>query len=128
MNIDTENLIDKKILFDHKLKIDTSGKATFGSDVVKKINLEWGFGREYQNYIKLKSKKLEVHIPFFYSKPEKFIPKVYINNSEEVLFRNIDQFRRLYSLTLKDHEQSGLYNTYSSIYNRYNLMKKLFDD
>ncbi len=48
---------------------------------------------------------LEVHIPFFYSKPEKFIPKVYINNSEEVLFRNIDQFRRLYSLTLKDHEQ-----------------------
>jgi hypothetical protein len=100
-------------LFDHKLKIDTSGKATFGSDVVKKINLEWGFGREYQNYIKLKSK---------------IIPKVYINNSEEVLFRNIDQFRRLYSLTLKDHEQSGLYNSYSSIYNRYNLMKKLFDD
>lgn len=128
LNIDTDNLIDKKILFDHKLKIDTSGKATFGSDVVKKINLEWGFGREYQNYIKLKSKKLEVHIPFFYSKPEKFIPKVYINNSEEVLFRNIDQFRRLYSLTLKDHEQSGLYNTYSSIYNRYNLMKNLFDD
>jgi len=128
LNIDIDNLIEKKISFDHNLKIDTSGKATLSSDSVKKIHLEWGFGNEYQNYIKLKSKKLEIYIPFFFSKPEKFIPKVFINNSAEVSFRNIDQFRKLYSLVLNDREQSGLHNTYSSIYNRYYLMKRILDD
>ena len=99
-----------------------------GKHDVKKIKIEWGFGHEYQNYIKLKSKKLELYIPFFFSKPEKFIPKVFINNSEEISFRNIDQFRKLYSLALNDHKNSALYNSYNSIYNRYYLMKRLLDD
>jgi len=128
LNINIDNLIEKKITYDHKLKIDISGNATLGTDSVKKIKIEWGFGHEYQNYIKLKSKKLELYIPFFFSKPEKFIPKVFINNSEEISFRNIDQFRKLYSLALNDHKNSALYNSYSSIYNRYYLMKRLLDD
>ena len=128
LKINLDDLIFKQITFDDKLKIDTSGKAIFTSDNVRKINLQWGFDKEYKNYLKLKNKSFEINIPFIYSKPKNFIPKIYINKNEEITFRNIDQFRKLYSSIIENKEKEFFYTEYEAIFNRYHLMEKLIND
>ena len=128
LKINFDDLISKQITFDKKLKINTSGKAIFTSKKVKKVDLQWGFGKEYKNYLKLKNKTLEINIPFIYSKPENFAPKIYINKNEEITFRNIDQFRKFYSSVIENKEKNLFYTNYDSIYNRYHLMEKLIND
>lgn len=128
LKINISNLVTKEINFDKKSSIDTYGKATFTNENISKIDIQWGFGQEYKNFIKLKNETLEIEIPFFYSKPEKFIPKVYINKTDEVVFRNIDQFRKFYSSFFNKKEKDFFYSDYESIYNRYHLMEKLIND
>ena len=128
LKINFDDLISKQITFDEKLKINTSGKAIFTSNKVRKVHLQWGFGKEYKNYLKLKNKTLEINIPFIYSKPENFAPKIYINKNEEITFRNIDQFRKFYSSVIENKEKNLFYTNYDSIYNRYHLMEKLIND
>lgn len=128
LKINIDNLVTKKINYDTKLNIDTFGKAIFTNENISKIDIQWGFSHEYKNYIKLKNKSLEIEIPFIYSKPEKFIPKVFINKTDEVVFRNIDQFRKFYSSFLNKNDNDFFYSDYESIYNRYHLMEKLIND
>lgn len=128
LKINFDDLISKQITFDDKLKINISGKAIFTSNEVRKVDLQWGFGKEYKNYLKLKNKTLEINIPFIYSKPENFAPKIYINKNEEIAFRNINQFRKFYSSVIENKEKNLFYTEYDSIYNRYHLMEKLIND
>ncbi|MDA7543187.1 Gfo/Idh/MocA family oxidoreductase [Acidimicrobiia bacterium] len=128
LKINIDNLVTKEINYDKKLNIDTSGKATFTNENISKINIQWGFSHEYKNYIKLKNESLEIEIPFIYSKPEKFIPKVYVNKNDEKVFRNIDQFKKFYSSFFNKNEKDFFYCDYESIYNRYHLMEQLIND
>jgi xylose dehydrogenase (NAD/NADP) len=128
LKINFNDLISKQITFDDKLNINISGKAVFTSNNVRKIDLQWGFDKEYKNYLKLKNKTLEINIPFIYSKPENFTPKIYVNKNEEITFRNIDQFRKFYTSVIENKEKNLFYTEYDSIYNRYHLMEKLIND
>ena len=45
LKINFDDLISKQITFDDKLNINTSGKAIFTSNNVRKIDLQWGFAK-----------------------------------------------------------------------------------
>ena len=122
------NLESKNVKFDKNLNIDLYGKARYKSDQFKRINIEWGYKEDYKNYIYLKNKKYEIYIPFFFSKPEKFVPKIYINKSEEATFRNIDQFRKMYKDFLQDSFSNFSYTNYDSLINRYKLIQEIIND
>lgn len=122
------NIVSKNVKFDKNLNIDLYGGANYKSDKFKKINIEWGYKEEYKNYLYLKNKKCEIYIPFFFSKPQKFIPKVYINKSEAATFKNFDQFRRMYNDFLLDNYSNFSYSDINSLVNRYKLIQEIIND
>lgn len=122
------NIESKNVKFDKNLNIDLYGGANYKSDKFKKINIEWGYKEEYKNYLYLKNKKCEIYIPFFFSKPQKFIPKVYINKSEAATFKNFDQFRRMYNDFLLDNYSNFSYSDINSLVNRYKLIQEIIND
>ncbi|MDC3103756.1 Gfo/Idh/MocA family oxidoreductase [Acidimicrobiaceae bacterium] len=122
------NVINKRINYNKKYSIDISGQALLESENIKKISIKWGLGVEYNNFVKLVDKKKEIYIPFFFSKPEQFKPIIYIKGEKNIEYRNIDQFRKMYSDFFLNKNIISEYTNFKSLNERYKLVKILLND
>ena len=110
--------------------IDSSGYLSCKSEGGVEININWGIGFEYSNYVEVISKSIIYSFPMFFSKPENFLSeyKIISQGKEETVVLGIfDQFKIMYEDMIINHKEYS-YNSYDNLCKRYSFIRKLLND
>ena len=125
-----DNSIDSSIDIQDNQSIDSSGYLSCKSEGGVEININWGIGFEYSNFVKVISKGIIYSFPMFFSKPENFL-SVYKTTSqgkeETVVLGIFDQFKIMYEDMIINHKEYS-YNSYDNLCKRYRFIRKLLND
>ena len=125
-----DNSIDSSIDIQDNQSIDSSGYLSCKSEGGVEININWGIGFEYSNFVKVISKGIIYSFPMFFSKPENFL-SVYKTTSqgkeETVTLGKFDQFKIMYEDMIINHKEYS-YNSYDNLCKRYRFIRKLLND
>ena len=125
-----ENSMINSISFDNDLNIDTGGNLKCKSSDGIDIEINWGIGGEYSNFVEVYSKDSTYKFDMFFSKPENFVSSYSVNaqgTSDLISIGIFDQFKIMYE-DLMINEKKFSYNSYDNLLNRYKLIRKLIND
>ena len=125
-----DNSIDSSIDIQDNQSIDSSGYLSCKSEGGVEININWGIGFEYSNFVEVISKGTIYSFPMFFSKPENFL-SVYKTTSqgkeETVALGTFDQFKIMYEDMIINQKEFS-YNSYDNLCKRYSFIRKLLND
>jgi len=125
-----DNSIDSSIDIQDNQSIDSSGYLSCKSEGGVEININWGIGFEYSNYVEVISKSIIYSFPMFFSKPENFLSEYKIisqGREETVVLGIFDQFKIMYEDMIINHKEYS-YNSYDNLCKRYGFIRKLLND
>ena len=125
-----ENSIKNNIIFQKNIDIDVGGSLTCMSENAVQIDLSWGIGYEYSNFVELKSKNTVFTFPMFFSKPENFESFYNVSSdgeNEDVPVGNFNQFQIMYEDIILNQKEFA-YNSYDNLCKRYGFIRKLLND
>ncbi|MDB3981409.1 Gfo/Idh/MocA family oxidoreductase [Acidimicrobiia bacterium] len=125
-----ENSIDSSIGIQDNQSIDSSGYLSCKSEGGVEININWGIGFDYSNFVEVISNDIIYSFPMFFSKPENFL-SIYKTESqgkeETVVLGTFDQFKIMYEDMIINQKEFS-YNSYDNLCKRYNFIRKLLND
>ena len=125
-----ENSIDSSIGIQDNQSIDSSGYLSCKSEGGVEININWGIGFDYSNFVEVISNDIIYSFPMFFSKPENFssVYKTISQGKEEtVVLGTFDQFKIMYEDMIINQKEFS-YNSYDNLCKRYNFIRKLLND
>ena len=125
-----ENSIDSSIGIQDNQSIDSSGYLSCKSKGGVEININWGIGFDYSNFVEVISNDIIYSFPMFFSKPENFL-SIYKTESqgkeETVVLGTFDQFKIMYEDMIINQKEFS-YNSYDNLCKRYSFIRKLLND
>jgi len=116
-----------ELCIDDKLDIDTGGFVHGKALKNIKIELYWGINQEYKNELRIFAQNKEFYFPFIYSKPENHTSSYFeieIENSNELLIGNFDQFQLMYENVLFQTDSNGD-NELDKLKYKYSLIQRI---
>ena len=125
-----EDSIESSIDMQDNQSIDSSGYLSCKSDGGVEININWGIGFEYSNFVEVMSKNITYSFPMFFSKPENFLSEYKIisqGKKETVVLGTFDQFKIMYEDMIINQKEYS-YNSYDNLCRRYRFIRKLLND
>jgi len=125
-----ENSINSYIDIQGDESIDSSGYMSCKSEEGVEININWGIGFEYSNFVELISRSTVYNFPMFFSKPKNFLStyKTISQGEEETIVLGVfDQFKIMYEDMIINQKEFS-YNSYDNLCRRYSFIRKLLND
>lgn len=117
--------------FDDELDVDLYGSIMAEDLNGAEIELEWGIGYEYKNYVELTLENSTYTFPFIFSKPEGYNAFFEIKKNDKIHNVNVgthDQFELMYNEIIMNHQLLKKINTYSKLITKYKLIEKVKND
>lgn len=117
--------------FDDELDVDLYGSIMAEDLNGTEIELEWGIGYEYKNYVELTLENSTYTFPFIFSKPEGYNAFFEIKKNDKIHNVNVgthDQFELMYNEIIMNHQLLKKINTYSKLITKYKLIEKVKND
>lgn len=125
-----ENSIHSTIEVEEDLNLDTSGSLSCKSEEGVEIDIKWGIGFEYSNFVEVICKDIIYSFPMFFSKPDNFqsIYKATSQGKEEIFtLGSFDQFKIMYEDIIIENKEFS-YSSYNNLCKRYKFIRKLLND
>ncbi len=125
-----ENSIVSSISSEKGLNIDTGGTLACKSSTGVDIEINWGLGYEYSNFVEVYTKDSIYKFEMFFSKPENFETYYTVNYQSKTKLIKVgifDQFKLMYQ-DLIINQKKYSYNSYDNLLSRYKFLRKLTND
>lgn len=116
---------------DPDLNVDLHGSINCEDTSGIEIDIEWGIGYEYCNFVELTLEDSIVTFPFFFSKQDELNASYVIkkkNTTNTVKIGNFNQFTMMYDSIFMNYEKLKKMNSYNNLIKKYEIIQKVIND